>query len=77
MYKKGKCALCGFEPVDACQLTIDHKDGNRRNNDKDNLQTLCRNCHALKSLVNGDFFGNAYKKTGRVAEYGFDFGVAG
>lgn len=37
-----KCAKCGGESY----LIIHHKDGNRRNNDLDNLTTLCKSCHA-------------------------------
>jgi 5-methylcytosine-specific restriction endonuclease McrA len=36
------------------QLTVDHIDGNNVNNDLDNLQTLCFNCHAVKTRINGD-----------------------
>ena len=36
------------------QLTIDHKDGHNDNNQPINLQTLCFNCHAVKTRINGD-----------------------
>ena len=36
------------------QLDVDHIDGNNSNNDPDNLQTLCKNCHAKKSRVKND-----------------------
>ena len=32
-------------------ITIDHRDKNRRNNDKDNLQTLCLSCHGRKDIT--------------------------
>lgn len=35
-------------------LQVDHIDGNPSNNDPSNLQTLCANCHAHKSNLNGD-----------------------
>jgi len=31
------------------QLDVDHKDEDPRNNDPQNLQTLCKCCHAVKS----------------------------
>ena len=31
------------------QLDVDHIDNNHENNDPSNLQTLCKNCHALKT----------------------------
>lgn len=47
-YKSSTCSFCGFigEP---CQLDIDHIDNNHLNNKLENLQTLCANCHRLKS----------------------------
>jgi hypothetical protein len=46
-HKKGICSRCGFVPEDKCQLDIHHQDGNHKNNNKDNLITLCSNCHRL------------------------------
>ena len=54
-FKKTKCGLCGFIPVQMCQLEVDHIDGNHKNNMITNLQTLCANCHRLKSFLNGEF----------------------
>lgn len=41
-------------------LDVDHKDGNHLNNTEENLQTLCKCCHAYKSNINKD-----YKSPGR------------
>lgn len=49
---KDKCALCGFIPINKCQMDIDHIDGNHKNNSKSNLQILCANCHRLKTFLN-------------------------
>ena len=49
------CSLCGFIPVHRVQLDIDHIDGNPSNNDPLNLQTLCANCHRLKTKLNKDW----------------------
>jgi hypothetical protein len=46
-----RCQRCGFAPEHPCQLDIDHRDGNHKNDDPTNLQTLCANCHRLKTLV--------------------------
>jgi hypothetical protein len=40
---------CQCNIVDDCQLSVDHKDGDHNNDDPDNLQTLCHNCHAVKT----------------------------
>lgn len=49
------CLMCGFIPEDICQLDVDHIDGNKKNNDASNLQTLCANCHRLKTKHNKDW----------------------
>lgn len=38
-----------------CQLDIDHVDGDHTNNNPINLQTLCANCHRLKTFLNKDW----------------------
>ena len=47
-FKGDVCELCGFIPEDKCQLDVHHVDINKSNNSKDNLQTLCANCHRLE-----------------------------
>lgn len=47
-YKEYKCECCGLtewlgEPI---PLELHHKDGNHFNNELDNFQLLCPNCHA-------------------------------
>jgi hypothetical protein len=37
------------------QLELDHIDGDHVNNIPENVQTLCKDCHAVKSWKNGDF----------------------
>lgn len=54
VYKKDTCSQCGFVPAHASQLDVDHIDGDRWNNDPSNLQTLCANCHRLKTHLSGD-----------------------
>jgi 5-methylcytosine-specific restriction endonuclease McrA len=52
---KGGCenrdARCGFKCGDpnTPSLTIDHWDGDKHNNDQDNLVVLCANCHNQKT----------------------------
>ena len=53
-YKKDHCELCGFIAVHRVQLDVDHIDGDHTNNDVENLQTLCANCHRLKTQTNND-----------------------
>jgi hypothetical protein len=52
--KRKSCECCGFVAVHPCQLDVDHVDGDRNNNDIQNLQTLCANCHRLKTVLNRD-----------------------
>ena len=49
--KKKTCEACGFTGLHLCQLDIDHIDGDHNNNELDNLQTLCSNCHRLKTFI--------------------------
>ncbi len=41
-----KCIKCGFN--DSRALVVHHKDGNRKNNNINNLVWMCRNCHYIK-----------------------------
>lgn len=54
-YVKSFCEICGFIPTHMCQLDVDHIDGNKQNNNFENLQTLCANCHRLKTYLNKDW----------------------
>ena len=53
--KKASCETCGFVAIHPMQMDIDHIDGNHANNDLENLQTLCANCHRLKTYTSKDF----------------------
>lgn len=53
-HKKDHCEKCGFIPEHRCQLDVDHIDGNKQNNHESNYQTLCANCHRLKTVLNKD-----------------------
>jgi len=49
--KYGKvCLRCNYNKYDILQ--IHHKDRNRQNNDLNNLELLCPNCHAEEHLIN-------------------------
>ena len=50
-HRKEHCEECGFIPKNMCQLDIDHIDGNHKNNEINNLKTLCANCHRLKTII--------------------------
>lgn len=65
VYLRGhQCECCGLEywldkPI---PLELHHIDGNSLNNDMDNLQLLCPNCHALTDNYRGRNINNAQKK---------------
>ncbi len=51
-HKKDFCEspTCQWQGVfESCQLDVDHIDGDKTNNDPSNYQTLCSNCHRLKT----------------------------
>jgi 5-methylcytosine-specific restriction endonuclease McrA len=49
------CQLCKTQFPDYWYLDIDHKDGNRQNNDISNLWTLCPTCHRIKTFTNKEY----------------------
>jgi 5-methylcytosine-specific restriction endonuclease McrA len=55
LQKGSICEICGFIPVHSCQLDVDHMDGDKSNDNPSNLQTLCANCHRLKTVMNRDW----------------------
>lgn len=71
-----KCSHCGLDEWMGLRITLelDHVDGNRYNNVRDNLRCLCPNCHSItdswKQGQNGrrkrtdDEIIEAWKKTG-------------
>lgn len=46
---RGRCDECKlrFFPL----LDVHHKDGDRKNNSSENLEVLCKNCHACRHLI--------------------------
>jgi len=54
-YKKDVCDECGIGEWNGIKLALElhHKDGNRFNNDFDNLQILCPNCHSITPNFRG------------------------
>lgn len=71
LHKKDKCEKCGFVPEDWCQLDVDHIDANKLNNDPSNLQTLCANCHRLKTQKEKDYAKRYTDGSVAVPNYGF------
>jgi hypothetical protein len=59
-----KCSVCNWKKINpfsqSCPLNIDHIDGDSTNNNKENLQVLCPNCHSLTST-----WGSLNKGNGR------------
>lgn len=82
MLKKANycCEICGWNKVNQTlgysPLEIHHKDGNYNNNDEDNLQVLCPNCHSLtanyRALNTG---GREQRKNSIKKNYCIDCGV--
>ena len=52
-----KCARCGWgeknQFTGKIPLEVEHRDGNYRNKNEDNLILLCPNCHSLTSTYKG------------------------
>ena len=48
-----KCNRCGYNNRQA--LLVHHKDRNRKNNRIENLEIICRNCHAIEHKLYKNF----------------------
>lgn len=60
-FKKTRCERCGFLPEHVSQLDVDHKNGNHFDDSPENLQTLCANCHRLKTATSGDYMQKRFR----------------
>ena len=49
------CANCGINEWQGYKISLEleHKDGNRENNQRDNLEGLCPNCHSITETWRG------------------------
>ena len=63
-YLEPRCGICGITRwLDGeVPLQLDHKDGNKDNNNLRNLRLLCPNCHALtpQYRLKDEFKGETY-----------------
>lgn len=46
--------ICNYDIIYQAQLHVDHINGNPSDNTESNLQTLCANCHIVKTIDSGD-----------------------
>lgn len=53
--QQGKCKKCGLSKWQNQDiiLEIEHKNGNHNNNNRDNLEALCPNCHSMTGTWRG------------------------
>jgi hypothetical protein len=65
--------ICSAIIVNECQLTVDHIDGNNKNHPPlgfiENLQTLCFNCHVVKTKISGDNMMKKYRPNEEQKKY--------
>ena len=62
-HKKNVCEICSFVPTDRVQLDLVYIDGNKKNKNKKNLQTLCANCGRLHNKKNRTGKNSVYNVT--------------
>lgn len=83
-----KCEVCNLDSWNGkdIPLEIHHKDGNHLNNELNNLQLLCCNCHAqtknfrrgnIRPTVNDETLLNALKTTTSIRQALFKCGLTG
>lgn len=72
--KKNECQICGILFWQGVKLPLElhHKDGNHFNNDFNNLQILCPNCHAIQPGNSGANIGKYAAVSELVQETGLE-----
>lgn len=62
--KEDKCEICGVSIWQGVKLPLElhHKDNDHFNNDLDNLQILCPNCHSIQEGNSGANIGKYSKQ---------------
>jgi hypothetical protein len=87
--QNNKCNHCGIETWNnkPLILELEHKDGNNKNNLRDNLEAICPNCHSQtstwrgknkknkKGQISDDEIMNAYLKTKNIRQALLDVGL--
>lgn len=65
--QNNKCNHCGIETWNnkPLILELEHKDGNNKNNLRDNLEAICPNCHSQTSTWRGK---NKKNKKGQISD---------
>jgi RNA polymerase subunit RPABC4/transcription elongation factor Spt4 len=53
--KGNECEECGISEWNGKSIVfeLEHKDGNHHNNERDNLEALCPNCHSITDTWKG------------------------
>ena len=59
---KGIYSTENFDEYWFKHLEVNHKDGDRNNNEKNNLETLCSTCHAIITQGEGHY-NNTYENS--------------
>lgn len=62
-----KCTTTIINPL--WQIEVDHKDGDRTNNEPQNLQSLCSCCHKYKTMINEENLPKHKRKNYVLKEY--------
>ncbi len=66
--QKHKCNVCGLSEWRGQKLTleIEHKDGNHMNDNRENLEGLCPNCHSITETWRGR--NKEFSKQGKITD---------
>jgi protein-arginine kinase activator protein McsA len=54
-HKKDYCEQCGFKTDNMRELDLDHINAKGWDNRPENLQTLCKECHKAKTVLNEEW----------------------
>jgi len=68
-----QCSKCGWSEINKntqrIPVQVNHIDGNWKNNNPNNLEFLCPNCHSLTPNFGGANRGNGRKERKNIQDY--------
>ncbi len=69
--QSGHCKKCGIDEWNGKLITLEyeHKDGNNENNDRNNVEALCPNCHSQTPTWRGRKNGSGRSRASTVKKY--------
>ena len=68
-FRGTECEICSHRPMFRGSLDVHHRDGDKKNDDPSNLQTLCATCHREMEAFLREVGGNSEKAEGLLIKF--------